>query len=470
MLSLSYLRGAVPDSGGVEIVGPDVEVDSLEIDSRSVRAGQMFACVRGANFDGHSFAQQALDRGASALLVDHRLEFDVAQLVVRDVRAALGPLSAALAANPSAELAVVGVTGTNGKTTVVTLLQSIFDAARWSNRSIGTLTGARTTPEAHQLQPLLATFLEQGTQAVAMEVSSHALSQGRVDGLDFAVAVFTNLTQDHLDFHSSMAEYFEAKALLFDPARCGAAVINADDPAGRELIGRWDKVAPTPARAYGLGDVTALRVTEAGARFVWRGRDVELPLLGRYNVSNALAAANAALALGIIDDDIVAGLQTAHPAPGRMEPVGVGQPFSVLVDYAHTPDALRATLLAARELRDGGRVIVVFGCGGDRDPTKRVPMGAAAADLAVVAILTDDNPRSENPADIRAAVLSGMVGPATIIEEPNRRSAIGLALRAARAGDVVVVAGKGHEVGQTVAGVTTPFDDRVVVREELENR
>ena len=467
MRRLSELAAGV---AGSRVVGSDQEVVAVEIDSRAVSAGELFACVPGAIVDGHMFAPAAVAQGASAVMVDRELALDVAQLVVPDVRRALGPVAAELAGHPSRHLSVVGVTGTNGKTTVVTLLRSILTSAGWPATTIGTLTGARTTPEAHALQRQLADALADGVRVVAMEVSSHGLVQHRVDATHFAVVAFTNLSQDHLDYHGSMEAYFEAKALLFDPGRAAAAVVNVDDVAGRELVERWNRVAPVPAIGYSLADVHDLVLEQDGSRFGWRGRPVRVPLLGRYNVANALAAAEVARALGIEDDVIVAGLAQAAGAPGRMESIDAGQPFVVLVDYAHTPDALAATLRSAREMVNGGRVIVVFGCGGDRDASKRAPMGAAASELADIAILTDDNPRSEDPAAIRAAVRSGMLGPASMWEEPDRRAAIGLALQAAKTGDVVVVAGKGHEIGQTVAGVTTPFDDRVVVREELVNR
>ncbi len=440
---------------------------SLEIDSRQVAPGQIFACVRGAHSDGHDFAASALSQGASALIVDHQLDLVVPQLVVSDVRRALGPVAAMLAGDPSLRIPVMGVTGTNGKTTVATLLRAIYEAGGLRLQVVGTLTGERTTPEAHQLQPLIARAHADGAAALAMEVSSHALVQHRVDGTRFAVAAFTNLTQDHLDFHLTMEAYFEAKALLFDPEWVGAAVINADDPAGQELIRRWNERAEVPAVTYSLTATSVKRVDGAGVEFLWRGHLVRSPLLGRHNIANALLAAESALALGVDEATIVGGLGVAMGAAGRLESIDEGQPFRVLVDYAHTPDALRSVLAAARELAQGGRVIAVFGCGGDRDAAKRAPMGAAASELADVAVLTDDNPRSEAPAEIRAAVRRGMTGRAALVEEPDRRAAIGLALQAARAGDVVVIAGKGHETGQTVGDITLPFDDRVVVREEL---
>lgn len=377
----------------------------------------------------------------------------------------MAPLAAAFWANPSQQLSLVGVTGTNGKTTVTHLLAAIAAASGRAAAVIGTLSGARTTPEAPDLQARLAGYVEAGVEVVAMEVSSHALALHRVDATHFAVAAFTNLGRDHLDFHATMEAYFQAKAMLFEPARAAKAVVNLDDPHGRLLR----DAALVPTTGFGLDEVSAVELSARASRFVWRGRSVTVGLAGRHNVSNALCAAHIASELGIDDDAIVAGLAAAPAVPGRFELVDAGQPFAVVVDYAHTPDALERVLDAARELT-GGRVIVVFGCGGDRDPSKRAPMGEVASRLADVAVLTSDNPREEPPLRIIEQVRSGVVAGADLIIDADRRSAIDRALSAARAGDIVVIAGKGHETTQTTGTKSVPFDDRAVARQLLATR
>jgi UDP-N-acetylmuramoyl-L-alanyl-D-glutamate--2,6-diaminopimelate ligase len=401
-----------------------------------------------------------------ALLVDHVLDVDVAQVVVDDTRSAMAPLAAAFYGHPADAMTVVGVTGTAGKTTTTHLLAAIFEAADQPCGVLGTLSGAHTTPEAPELQARLAAFRNEGKRAVAMEVSSHALEQRRVDGMRFAVAVFTNLGRDHLDFHGTPERYFAAKGRLFDPALSVLGVANADDPHGRILI----DAAPIPMLAFSMADADDLVLGPLSSTFRWRGRRVALPLGGRFNVANALAAATAAGAAGIDDDAIVAGLAAAPAVAGRFEPVDAGQPFSVIVDFAHTPESLSSVLVAAREVAGAGRVIVTFGCGGDRDPDKRPAMGAVAADAADVVVVTSDNPRSEDPAAIIGAVTTGIAptARARVVTELDRRAAIATALAAARPGDVVVIAGKGHETGQAFADRTVAFDDRAVARELLE--
>jgi UDP-N-acetylmuramoyl-L-alanyl-D-glutamate--2,6-diaminopimelate ligase len=386
-------------------------------------------------------------------------------VVVDDTRGAMAPLAAAFYGRPSAAMTVVGVTGTAGKTTTTHLLASIFDTAGRPCGVLGTLTGVHTTPEAPELQRRLSAFRAEGKVAVAMEVSSHALEQRRVDGTRFAVAVFTNLGRDHLDFHGTPERYFAAKARLFDPALSDRGVANADDPHGHVLI----DAAPVPMTAFSMIDAVDLIVGPLSSRFRWRGRPVSLPIGGRFNVANALAAATAASVAGVDDAAIADGLAASSPVPGRFEPVDAGQPFRVIVDFAHTPESLSSVLAAAREVARGGRVIVTFGCGGDRDPAKRPAMGAAAADAADVVVVTSDNPRSEDPAAIIGAVTSGIpvAARARVVTEPDRRSAIAGALAAAGPGDVVVIAGKGHETGQAFADRTVAFDDRAVARELL---
>jgi UDP-N-acetylmuramoyl-L-alanyl-D-glutamate--2,6-diaminopimelate ligase len=450
-------------------VGPATAlVRGVAYDSRAVRAGDLFCCLRGEHADGHRYAPVAVEAGAAAVLAERPLDVPVAQVVVDDARAAMAPLAAAFHGHPSAAMTVVGVTGTAGKTTTTHLLAAVFEHAGMPCGVIGTLTGAHTTPEAPDLQAALARFRADGRRAVAMEVSSHALAQHRADATHFAVAVFTNLGQDHLDFHGTTEQYFAAKARLFTPSMTSRAVVNVDDMYGRRLLAG----ATIPMTSFSMADAGALTVGPLASSFTWRGQPVRLPLGGRFNVANALAAATAAAEAGLAPDAIAAGLAAAGPVPGRFEPVDAGQPFTVVVDFAHTPESLASVLGAAREVAGAARVIVAFGCGGDRDPAKRPAMGAAAARLADVVVVTSDNPRSEDPAAIIGEVIAGIPSPLTARArtEADRRAAIALALAEAAPGDVVVVAGKGHESTQTFAGRTVAFDDRAVARELLEAR
>ncbi|HET9609774.1 MAG TPA: UDP-N-acetylmuramoyl-L-alanyl-D-glutamate--2,6-diaminopimelate ligase [Acidimicrobiales bacterium] len=454
----------------VRTAGPDrdPELRTVVHDTRAVTDGALFCCVRGSRADGHDLAAAAVGQGAVALVVDHVLPLDVPQLVVADVRAALGPVAAAFWHHPSRDLAVLGVTGTAGKTTVTHLLAAILGAAGRPCGVIGTLSGARTTPEAPELQALLAEHRRRGDAAVAMEVSSHGLEMGRVDGTRFAVGMFTNLSQDHLDFHGTMDAYFAAKARLFEPGVSERAVICADDAWGRRLLERLRGRSDVEVHPYRLADATDLSLTPAGAAFAWRGQRVELGLAGRFNVRNAVGAATATAALGVAPRVVARGLAAAAPVPGRFEAVDAGQPFTVIVDYSHKPDALEQALRAARELVTGaGGLTVVFGCGGDRDAAKRPLMGEVAARLADDVVLTSDNPRSEDPLAIIDDITRGIPAGAAVRTEPDRRRAIVRALDAARPGGVVVVAGKGHETTQVVGDRTVPFDDRVVAREAL---
>ncbi|MCB0964618.1 MAG: UDP-N-acetylmuramoyl-L-alanyl-D-glutamate--2,6-diaminopimelate ligase [Acidimicrobiales bacterium] len=441
---------------------PAVAVTVAVHDSRAVAPGCLYCCIPGARHDGHDFAGGAVEAGATALLVERELDLPVPQLVVPSVREAIGPVAALLAGDPSEHLEVVGVTGTNGKTTTTHLLAAILEAAGRSCGTIGTLTGARTTPEAPELQAQLAAMVAEGRDAVAMEVSSHALDQHRVDGTRFRVGVFTNLSQDHLDHHETMEAYFAAKARLFTPELCDVAVVNRDDTRGRLLA----EVAAVPTRSYGLDDVADLVLSASGSAFTWRGQPVHLPLPGRFNVANALAAATAAAELGIGADAVAAGLAAAGVVAGRFERVEVGQPFLAVVDYAHTPEGLAELLGAARELT-AGRVIVVFGAGGDRDHSKRPLMGEAAAAGADLVVLTTDNPRSEDPAAIISAVRAGIDDETDLLVEPDRAAAIAAAVGAAGPDDAVVVAGKGHETTQVVGTEATPFDDRLVLADAI---
>lgn len=448
---------------------PDRAVTGVTHDSRGVSRGSIFCAVRGARFDGHDFAATAVEAGAVALVVDRfvtGIDASVPQIVVDDVRLAMGRLSTAFWGDPSSSLELIGITGTNGKTTTAHLIASISRARGRSTEIIGTLSGGFTTPEAPELQASLAAMRERGVTSVAMEVSSHSLVMQRVAGTRFAAAVFTNLSRDHLDLHGDMENYFAAKARLFDPEYTALAIVNADDAYGRRLSERA-RVETVP---YRRSDLTDVRVTTAAHSFTWRGRTMSVPLGGAVNVENSLAAATTMHALGVDLDVIAEGLASVPAVPGRMERVDVGQEFTVFVDYAHTPDGLSAVLRSLRESAVEGRIILVFGCGGDRDKAKRPLMGEVAVNLADEVVVTSDNPRSEDPGAIIASIVAGVpdhLRHRLVVVEEDRRRAIGKAISRARSGDVVLVAGKGHETTQTVGDLVLPFDDRLVVREAL---
>ena len=458
------------------------DIRDATADSRAVAPGALFFCVPGEAVDGHAFAADAVARGARALVVERWIDTDVTQLRVASVRDVMGPLSSAVFDHPSRAMTVVGVTGTNGKTTSAFMLEKAFAAGGAATGLIGTvemhIAGethpvVHTTPEAPDLQLLLARMRDAGAQAVAMEVSSHGLSLGRVAGTRFACGLFTNLTRDHLDFHGTMEEYENAKAMLFDGTLTGRGAVNADDPAGRRLLDG----AAIPLVSFGFSDDADLRATRvessrAGSSFVCEsmggGVDVTVRIAGRYNVSNALGVLAVFRALDLPLEQAAEGIAALPGVPGRMEAIDAGQSFSVLVDYAHTPDSLENVLRAAREVCEGS-LIAVFGCGGDRDPGKRPLMGRIGTALADRAIITSDNPRSEDPSAIIAAIEAGARETNGVYEiEPDRRAAIARALAVARPGDVVLIAGKGHETGQRFADRVLPFDDRTVAREELE--
>ena len=445
------------------------EVSSIEFDSRRVLPGALFCCVPGQRTDGHLHAADAVKDGATSLLCDRFLDLEVTQVRVAPgaVRPAMAEVASAFYDHPSRALATVGVTGTNGKTTVTQLVRSVLDGAGRPTGVIGTLEGERTTPEAPVLQRLLAELRDAGRTAVAMEVSSHALTQHRVDGIVFDVAAFTNLSREHLDHHRTMEEYFEAKAGLFDRSRSKLAVVNVDDPWGLRLAGELAGADVVPVRRSDAEDVV---LSVGSSSFRWRGVPVTLPLSGIFNVDNALLAAAIATALGVDDEQVAEGLGVAPVLPGRMEVVSAGAPFVVIVDYAHTPAGLEEALRAARGLAGSGRVISLFGCGGDRDPGKRPEMGAAAARWSDVVVLTSDNPRSEDPAAIIDQVRAGIGAGVDLVVDPDRGHAIVVAVGLARAGDVVVLAGKGHETTQTVGGQLLPFDDRAEARRALDGR
>lgn len=462
----------------------NIAISGVSYDSRAVSAGDLFFCIPGATADGHRFAEDAVARGAAALVVEREVAPAIPQVKVSDARRAMGRIAAAFFGSPADDLALLGVTGTNGKTTTAFLIESILRADGQQTGLIGTIEtrvagqvkpGLRTTPESLDLQGLFAEMRRAGVRGVAMEVTSHALVLHRVEAVRFRAAAFTNLSQDHLDFHRGMDDYFEAKRSLFTPERIERGAVNVDDPYGRKILAD----ARVPLVGFGVStdaDVRAedISFTPSGSRFTIRtpkgDLDVETHLIGGFNVSNSLAAAAVALQAGIGLDAIEEGLRSLRAVPGRFESIDAAQPFSVVVDYAHTPDSLDNVLRAARGATREGRVICVFGCGGDRDRGKRSLMGAAAAQLSDVVIVTSDNPRSEDPRAIIDEILEGVIahkatGPDVVT--PDRAEAIRAALARAREGDVVVIAGKGHETGQEFADRTIPFDDRVVAREAL---
>ena len=460
---LARLLDAAVVGGDPSPAGREVAVVDVEHDSRSVRPGALFACIRGANCDGHDFAGEAVRRGAAALLVEAPVAGPVPNLVVPSVRAALGPAAAEVHGHPSRRLDLLGVTGTDGKTTTVRLLAQILAAAGRPVDEMGTLTGVRTTPEATEIQRRLAASVANGRRAVVMEVSSHALDQRRVDGCRFRAAAFTNLGRDHLDYHGTPEAYLAAKARLFTPELSDRAVVWTGSDAGRRLAA----AATVPVAEVGPAAVQVLELKPASSRFRWRGLAVAIPLGGRFNIDNAVLAAEAAVALGVDPAAAAATLAAAGPVPGRFEIVDAGQDFTVVVDYAHTPDALRAVLEAAREVTDR-RLWAVFGAGGERDRGKRPAMGAAAA-AADRVVVTSDNPRREHPVRIIAEIVKGLDRPPHLVEA-DRRLAIRRAIGAAGTGDVIVIAGKGHETTQTVGSETVYFDDRLVARQALKAR
>lgn len=466
--SVETVAAAIPTSLVVDVIGTATDVVDLTHDSRDVRPGVGFACVVGDRSDGHDFAAQAVEDGAPMLIVSRRLPLDVAQILVTDVRRAMGFAAAAVHGFPSRSLELVGITGTNGKTTTAQMLGAILTASGRTQRTLGTLSGVRTTPEATDLQRQLAEFLREGVESVVMEVSSHAMVYHRVVGAEFDVVVFTNLGRDHLDLHESMESYFRAKASLFDPAFAAVGASNVDDLHGRLLV----DAASIDVTPFGLADASDVMVGVADHAFTWRGQRVSVPIGGGFNVSNSLAALTAAALLGLDPAEAASGLNGLPPVPGRFETVSdpARHRVAVVVDYAHTPDGLEEVLRSARRLVAGGRVIAVFGCAGDRDVEKRAPMGAVGGELADIAIVTSDNPRSEDPQAIIEQVVDGVATSARskVRSEVDRGAAIADAIRLAGRGDIVIIAGKGHEATQTIGDEQRPFDDRVVARELLD--
>jgi len=455
-----------------------VEVRDLAYDARAVTPGAAFFAVPGEWADGHQFAEEAVANGAAVLVVERAVQPAVPQLVVPSARAAMATAADVFFGEPTRDLEVAGVTGTSGKTTTAFLLHSVLEAAGRKPGLLGTVESrvggdvrpvVRTTPEAIDLQRTFREMLDAGDRSVALEASSHASVLHRLDRVRFDALVFTNLSQDHLDFHPSMEEYFAAKRRLFTGAAPPPAAVNIGDVRGRNLAEELADMNRAPLVTYGLTPDAEIRpesleLGPTGARFTAGGFEIRSQLRGRFNVENVLGVVAAGILLDIEEEAIAAGIAALEGVPGRFEAVDEGQPFSVVVDYAHKPDALDNVLRTARELADG-RVVLVFGAGGDRDRQKRPLMGKVARDLADVVIVTSDNPRSEDPLAIIQDVLQGT---GTDVEiDPDRRSAIGRAIEVAAPGDVVVIAGKGHEQGQEVGGEKLPFDDRVVAREAL---
>ncbi len=469
-MSGESLRSLAAAVAGRVIGNPDVVIDDVTHDSRQVREGSLFVAIPGDHVDGHDYIASAVERGAGAVVSQREIVTTVPVLLVDSSRARLARLAARVHGDPSRNMAIVGITGTNGKTTVAHLCETIFAAGGLHAGRIGT-TGAgsggrhietgHTTPEASEIQRLLAMMRSDGVTAVAMEVSSHALAFGRVEEIEFRAAAFTNLSQDHLDFHADMEDYFAAKRELFH--RAPQAVVSIEDPWGRRLLGEIPPRVETLTVGAG-GDIQAADVDASlsGSRFNLRLRDdtmpVEVPLAGSFNIANSLVAAGVAHLLGCSLDSIAEGLAGCPPVPGRFEVVR-GVKGTIVVDYAHTPDAIVAAIETVRRLTTG-RVIAVFGAGGDRDRRKRPLMGSAAC-RADLAILTNDNPRSEDPEAIADEVMAGMSGPCEVLVELDRRRALEIAVERAGPVDTVLLLGKGHEPGQSFGDRVEPFDDRL---------
>ena len=458
MMDLERLAAAL---GVTEVVGrAPVEIRDLAYDARTVTPGAVFFCVPGRQADGHDFAAEAVERGAVALVVERPLEVDAPQVVVPDARAAMAVAADEFFERPTEELQVVGVTGTSGKTTTTFLLFAMLAAAGRRPGLLGTVEARiggerrgvqRTTPEAIDLQRLFREMLDVGDRSCAMEASSHASELHRLDRVRFAALVFTNLSQDHLDFHGDMESYFQAKRRLFLEGGPPAAV-NVADPYGRRLAQELPD-----ALTFGFADDA-----EIGPQAL---AGIDVKLRGRFNMENALGALAAGRLLGIADDAIARGIESVRGVPGRFEAIDEGQPFTVIVDYAHKPGALENVLRAARDLVADGRVICVVGAGGDRDRGKRPLMGRLASELADLTIVTSDNPRSEDPQTIIDEIVAGVVGDVDV--EPDRAAAISRAIERAREGDVVLIAGKGAEQGQQLVDRTVAFDDREAARDAL---
>jgi UDP-N-acetylmuramoyl-L-alanyl-D-glutamate--2,6-diaminopimelate ligase len=461
--------GDILDDVSLDVATSSLEIDRVEIDSRVCGPGALFFAMPGTKKHGVAYAREAVALGAECVVGDMAVTLDAPVVVVpaSQLPALLSHASATLTGHPETRATLVGVTGTNGKTSVTTILASLARALEWNASSIGTLTNERTTPAPPELYRTLAATVEifdptRAHSLIALEVSSHALDQHRVDGLRFCVAAFTNLSHDHLDYHGTMEHYFETKSSLFTSEFAKRAVIWVDDPYGERLAEK----TPLPVTRVSRRDVHDVMNSLRGSTFFWRDHLVNSPLVGDYNVDNALMAMSIMSAMGVDDAEIANAIRDVTSVPGRFE-VMYGHEITVIVDYAHTPEGLERLLRDVRSLQPEGRLVTVFGAGGDRDRSKRPEMGRVASQLSDVTIVTSDNPRSEVPDAIIDAVMSGCVPDAQVVRESDRRRAIALALDTTSAGDVVVIAGKGHEATQTVGDVVVPFDDRAVAKELL---
>lgn len=444
-------------------------VSGLSQDSRNIKPGDLFCCIRGRTFDGHRYIDQAIENGAVAVLLEERnssIPSNIAQIEVADVRRILGHVASAAFGFPTRSLSLVGITGTNGKTTTAAILGSILQASGRKTGTIGTLSGVHTTPEAIDLHAALRGFADDGTRCVVMEVSSHALAQFRVDGLIFDVSLFTNLGHDHLDFHETQEDYFAAKARLFDPSLTRHAVVNIDDLHGQLLR----DICAVPMTTFSRADATDVVVEIDKVSFKWNDVALTVPIGGAFSVINAIAAVTAARVLDIPMGDIRQGCALVQPVPGRFESVPNDRGIQVIVDFAHTAEGLEGLLVSVRALARE-RILLVFGCGGERDVAKRPLMGSVAASLADVVFVTSDNPRGENPKAIISDVVAGISAPnADVRAIVNRAEAIESAINGARHGDIVVIAGKGHEKTQEINGALIPFSDFETATAALRNR
>ncbi len=444
-----------------------VEVHGLSYDSRLITIGDLFFCFQGEQNDGHDFAYDAIKAGASALVVEKRIDIDFPQVITSASRKMMSEIAEIFFNFPSREITTVGVTGTNGKTTTVNILSAIAKAAGKKPETIGTLTGQLTTPEAPDLQRQIRDSIENRVSFLAMEVSSHALLQNRISSMTFDAAIFTNLSLDHLDYHGDMESYYKAKSLLFSPTHSRLAVINADNEFGKRLM----KEVEIPQVSFSLNDIEIIEQTLVKTTFRWKGQTISLKLAGLFNLENALAAAVTAEALGFNAEEIAKGIESARGALGRFELLNHSdkEPY-VIVDYCHTPDGLEKILLSIKELLRDARTHVVFGCGGDRDTTKRAQMGTISESHATNVYLTSDNPRSEDQMEIINDILIGINDTERVYVNPDRREAIFHAVNSANEGDVVLIAGKGCESYQEISGTRLPFLDSDVGREALEAR
>ena len=462
--------GDILEDLALDVTTASLEITRVDSDSRTCEPGSLFFAMPGRVNNGSAFARDAVARGAMCVVAAEPIAgiaVPVLLVPATQLHALCSHASAAIGHNPELRTQLVGVTGTNGKTTVTTLVAALARNVGWNGANIGTLTNERTTPDSPELFRTLATLVDRfdvhaGRSVVAMEVSSHAIDQHRIDGLRFTVAAFTNLSHDHLDYHGTMGEYFAVKARFFTPEYAQRAVIWTDDPYGERLA----ESMILPVTRVSRSDASEVQTTLRGTTYFWRDHIVNTPLVGDYNVDNALLAMTVLSVLGASDADIAHAMGDVTSVPGRFEVVGDGQ-FTVIVDYAHTPAGLARLLADVRSMMVGGHLITVFGCGGDRDREKRPEMGAVASSASDITVVTSDNPRSEPPDAIIDAIMAGVIPGASVYRLSDRREAIARAFELAAPGDVVVLAGKGHETTQTVAGEVLPFDDRTVAKELL---